>query len=168
MDKLSSSVKDKAADLRLRRIFGITLAYYNNLLAAQHGVCKICGRPPNKVRLAVDHDHKFDRIKIITKLITDRNFKAVATAIAPNGVSICFFAATRKLARTMVHLALRKMSIRGLLCMNCNRGLQKFYDKPERFEAAARYLREFEKRIHNEKIPINSTGNGFIIPPNGS
>lgn len=133
------------------------------MLALQHGVCKICGRPPKKVRLAVDHDHRFDRVKITVKLTTIGTFKYVANAVAPNGRRICWFAGTRKLARVSVHLELRKLSIRGLLCMNCNRGLQKFYDKPERFEAAASYLREFERRINNEKVFTSPAGNGSSI-----
>lgn len=38
--------------------YGITIAQYEKMLALQGGVCKICGRPPKTVRLAVDHDHK--------------------------------------------------------------------------------------------------------------
>ena len=146
MDKSSFSLKDHAADLRLRRVFGITLDEYNIRLAKQNGVCKICLRPPNKVRLAVDHDHAFDRIKIkITKLVSGK-FHAVANNDDLN-VYIMEVNPDRKKLRSMVHLMLRRMSIRGLLCMNCNRGLQKFYDKPERFEAAALYLREFKKKV---------------------
>lgn len=168
MDNFSSSPKEHQADLRLRRIFGITLDEYNIRLADQNGVCKICKRPPNKVRLAVDHDHKLDRIKIKTSITKDRHYKGFATAVAPNGKVIQFFAATRKLAKIAVHLVLRKMSIRGLLCVNCNRGLQKFYDKPERFEAAALYLREFEKRVSNEKILTVTTNTSSSIVTSSS
>jgi hypothetical protein len=142
--------KDRAADLRLRRVFGITLVEYNNILAAQHGVCKICGRQPAKVRLAVDHDHRFDRIKIKISKFSNL-FKGLAYNPFLN-VFIELVHPNRKELRKLIKLMLRRRSIRGLLCMNCNRGLQKFYDKPERFEAAAKYLREFERRIINEKI----------------
>jgi len=37
--------------------FGITAEDYASLLAAQGGVCAICGSPPNGRALAVDHDH---------------------------------------------------------------------------------------------------------------
>ncbi len=35
--------------------------------------------------------------------------------------------------------------IRGLLCLDCNQTLGKFMDVPERFEQAARYLREITR-----------------------
>jgi hypothetical protein len=38
--------------------YGITVAEYDRLLAAQGGKCAVCDRPPKKIRLAVDHDHK--------------------------------------------------------------------------------------------------------------
>ena len=45
--------------------YGLTVAEYDAILAAQNGVCAICGEPPGEVisktgtvrRLAVDHDH---------------------------------------------------------------------------------------------------------------
>jgi len=40
-----------------KRKYGITLEQYDTMLAAQGGVCAICGRPPKKNRLAVEHDH---------------------------------------------------------------------------------------------------------------
>ena len=158
------SPKEKAADLRLRKVFGITLDEYNAILRSQNGVCKICGRPPVKFRLAVDHDHRFDRIKIkISK------YKNIFLGYAYDlflSVKIERVDPNRKVLRSIIHLILQRKSIRGLLCMNCNRGLQKFYDKPERFEAAAKYLRDFNQRIINEKsipdtantIPAISSG----------
>ena len=41
----------------LAKAYGITTAQYEGLLREQGGVCGICGRPPRKNRLHVDHDH---------------------------------------------------------------------------------------------------------------
>lgn len=164
MDNSSFSLKATVADARLRRIFGITLVDYYALLASQGGVCKICGRPPKKIRLAVDHDHRFDRIKILTQKTA--NYGGYATAKSLCGRIVSAYGKTRAEAKKAVHLILRRISIRGLLCTNCNRGLQKFYDKPERFEAAASYLRAFERRINNEKVSDNSTSSITSIAPN--
>lgn len=42
----------------LKRYYGLTPEAYDALFNAQGGVCAICGEPPGKRRLAVDHDHK--------------------------------------------------------------------------------------------------------------
>lgn len=51
--------RDKAADLRLQRTYGITLSEYNKVLKAQGNACGICKKEhiAGKPRLAVDHDH---------------------------------------------------------------------------------------------------------------
>lgn len=51
--------KDRAADLRLRRTYGITLSQYNAILKYQDNRCAICRRSVKefKTRLAVDHCH---------------------------------------------------------------------------------------------------------------
>jgi hypothetical protein len=41
---------------KLRNTFGMTLEQYEAKLAAQGGVCAVCGTEPGKMRLAVDHD----------------------------------------------------------------------------------------------------------------
>lgn len=44
--------------------YGITLAQYNDMLAAQGGVCALCRRDPKlKKRFSVDHDHMTGRIR---------------------------------------------------------------------------------------------------------
>jgi hypothetical protein len=57
------SVRDALRDKRLRREFGITLADYDRMHAAQNGCCAICKQPERAMRggkpraLAVDHCH---------------------------------------------------------------------------------------------------------------
>jgi hypothetical protein len=42
---------------------GLELAAYEARLAAQGGVCAICGRPPKTRRLDVDHEHKTGAVR---------------------------------------------------------------------------------------------------------
>jgi hypothetical protein len=44
-------------------LYGITRAEYDALLARQGGACAICGAPPKKERLCVDHCHLTGRIR---------------------------------------------------------------------------------------------------------
>jgi Autographiviridae endonuclease VII len=48
---------DEGYNAQLKRQYNITLDIYNNMLAAQGGVCAICGGHCNK-RMSVDHDHR--------------------------------------------------------------------------------------------------------------
>jgi hypothetical protein len=50
---------EKWKDTVLRWAHGITFQQFNALNIAQHGLCAICGNPPNgkKKWLSVDHDH---------------------------------------------------------------------------------------------------------------
>jgi len=60
----------EARKQHLRRHYGITEAFYNELNNKQNGVCKICGNDPkiqgkskmNKI-LHIDHDHKLNVIR---------------------------------------------------------------------------------------------------------
>lgn len=54
-------------DGHLRRKYGITADQYDEMLAAQGGVCAICEREPNpKISLHVDHDHETGAIRGLT------------------------------------------------------------------------------------------------------
>lgn len=46
-----------ARDSYLKRTYGIGEARYEAMLVAQRGVCRLCGKPPRKIRLSVDHQH---------------------------------------------------------------------------------------------------------------
>lgn len=47
----------------LKTRYGITPEQYTILLTMQRGVCAICQKPPFRVRLAIDHDHKTGKIR---------------------------------------------------------------------------------------------------------
>jgi hypothetical protein len=63
----------KAADVELRKRYGITIDQYEDMDAAQGGVCAICGNEESRVdhwtknisRLAVDHDHKTSNVRAL-------------------------------------------------------------------------------------------------------
>lgn len=55
---------------KLKKKFGLTVEDYEEILAAQNGVCAICGRPERRrskhgeiKALAVDHDHETGAIR---------------------------------------------------------------------------------------------------------
>jgi len=50
-------------DAEYLKQYGLQPGEYTQLLEAQHGVCAICGRPPAKRALAVDHHHACGRYK---------------------------------------------------------------------------------------------------------
>jgi len=60
---MSTPVQEHKLDLRLRRLYGITLARYKEMLALNRGRCWICNRPPKQRRLNVDHDHKTEAVR---------------------------------------------------------------------------------------------------------
>lgn len=63
------AAQNRAANLR--RNYGLTPEHYDEMFAAQNGVCALCGSPadPNGVRAAsrlhVDHDHETGRVRAL-------------------------------------------------------------------------------------------------------
>ena len=58
------AVKARERAAHLRRKYGITLEQYDELLAAQGGVCFLCSRPPTDgISLHVDHHHETGAIR---------------------------------------------------------------------------------------------------------
>lgn len=47
----------------LKHQFGMSLQDYAALLEKQHGCCAICGKPPSKRNLAVDHCHDTKKVR---------------------------------------------------------------------------------------------------------
>lgn len=146
---------EKRLDGYYRRKFGWSLEKVDALAAEQNNVCAICHRPPGKIRLSLDHDHFFDRVKIRVYRDYDDYYWVADAApfVEPFGGY-----KSRKEAKQAIKRMLRRQSVRGLLCFRCNSGLQKFEDSKaplspaERFDNAAKYLRQFHEKT-NRSIP---------------
>jgi hypothetical protein len=141
--------EEKRLDQYYLRKFGWTLAQIDAMFALQGNVCKICGRPPGIRRLNVDHDHAFDRVKLFIERLPDWNWAAFLDDHSASAIAIGL---TRKEARANGKRELRRRSVRGGLCLRCNKGIQMFEDSkaplpPEqRFENAAKYFRDFRSK----------------------
>lgn len=56
--------KARAHETRVGKVYGLAPGEYDELLAAQDGVCAICRRATGKTRrLAVDHDHDTGEVR---------------------------------------------------------------------------------------------------------
>jgi hypothetical protein len=149
---IDDPIKAHREDLRLRKVYGISLDQYNEILAKQGGVCKICGRPPKNNRLSVDHDHRVRRIKFkpIRSFspwgfcVEARESYAQANSMLPE--DRCY-AELKCDALQRVEKLLKLKSVRGLLCVNCNRGLRWFSDNPQILREAAQYLETFLEEL---------------------
>lgn len=136
-------------DKYYQKKFGWSLAQVDTLFADQDSVCAICRRPPGKYRLSLDHDHAFDRIKLFIERLPDWNFAAFSNKTDASCIAI---GATKKEARENGKRVLRRRSVRGGLCMRCNKGIQMFEDSKaplspaERFDRAALYFRQFAQQ----------------------
>ena len=68
--------KDGARADRLAKIFDLTPQEYKKILDEQGGGCAVCERPPERIALAVDHDHHTKWVRGI--LCTTCNLRVIA------------------------------------------------------------------------------------------
>ncbi len=61
--KHKRSLIDGIRDRAYKSKYGISLQDYIGLCSKQKGLCAICLNPPKKYRLAVDHDHKTNKVR---------------------------------------------------------------------------------------------------------
>jgi len=58
-----ADVREAKRATHYRSAYGISVAQYEKMFAAQGGLCYICYRPPKKHRLAVDHNHRTGQVR---------------------------------------------------------------------------------------------------------
>jgi hypothetical protein len=54
---------DSIRDRDYRKLYGITLSEYNDLLESQGGACAVCGLPPRNETLSVEHNHRTGKVR---------------------------------------------------------------------------------------------------------
>ena len=142
--------KERSRDKRLQNTYGITLAQYNAILAAQDGKCAVCGRPATDftVSLNVDHMHfKVETVRILTDYPTPE-LKWQAKVTLPWAFVVYAHKAKYKAIAEVKRQAM-PLSIRGLLCPGrhgpagtcCNRNLGRV-DNISWLEKTLAYLKD--------------------------
>ena len=69
--RMRAANPDYHKSIQLKKLYGIDLPRYNEMLAAQNGCCDICGKAESNeikgkvVSLAVDHDHRTGAIRAL-------------------------------------------------------------------------------------------------------
>src|SRR5258708_2258533 len=142
--------QDHAYDLYVRRKYGITLANRTKMDKEQNYKCGICRRPPKKNKLAVDHDHKLAKLKIVS--VKEGKYWV---ARCPELYKLCKRKVKHKdrvrgKAIKAAKLHLLRLSVRGLLCWACNTGIRKYFDKAKNLYRAARYLEKHQIQFRLE------------------
>jgi len=132
---------DKATDQRLKKTYGITLKDYKKLCRVHDENCWICGKPPGTMRLSVEHDHSWKKVKISAEK-SGGDGDWVASSVY-NGFPYISSDKRRTNAVRAVREEMRRDSVRGVACSWCNRGLRYYHDRPDLLEQAAAYLRNF-------------------------
>jgi hypothetical protein len=134
-----------AKDKRLQKLYGITLEAYSHMLLMQEGVCAICKSAPSTKSLAVDHDHKWKYLKIETIHFNTTYLANIVDQSPSIYRDLRGRGSSKREARARLKSLLKRASVRGLLCFQCNSGLRKYRDNPDFLANAASYLRRHQK-----------------------
>lgn len=142
---------DKARNSRLIRTYGIDCGDYDKMHKKFDGRCWICRRPQSTFqrRFAVDHAHDYADLKLTTEKRPELNGWISSTTV--KGRVIDFIGAKKNLAIRGLRAKLRRLSVRGLVCPFCNRGLRFYENKTTDFQTvmqnAADYVKNFNENV---------------------
>ena len=150
--------KEHAQDQRLQDKYGITLADRNTRIREQGNKCKCCGRPfDDKYKPFVDHFHFHIEVTRYFDTFLNAESGWEARGFDERLMLVCSQrAATKKAARSAVKKIMLPWSVRGCLCVKCNRGIgaiERLFDAamhPENLYPVIAYFRaRLEKALTN-------------------
>jgi Recombination endonuclease VII len=130
--------KGKAASNRVN--YGQTSEEYDAQLKKQHNRCACCDREAKNVGLHQDHKHKIAKLKIIVTKTSGGKFRAYNEEY-----DYVYYSSSRKKAKRMVQLKLKRRSRRGILCWQCNAALKKIRDNWKVARALSKYLKHWDE-----------------------
>jgi hypothetical protein len=120
-------------------------------------VCSVTGNPPTTKSLAVDHDHKIERWKIVSKKIAgvwvswpQGGMEDDIGFDAPNRLRFIERDRLKQVSRAKVKARLKRLSIRGILCWKANTGLKKWDDNSGDMRRAADYIDNYQRFLAGE------------------
>ena len=153
----STSDKGTPRDRYLRKNFLISEDEYLKALRKNGGVCSVTGNPPTTKSLAVDHDHKIERWKIISRKTEDGEWLSWPQGAredelleCPKRLVFCEKDRLKQISRAKVKARLKRLSVRGILCWKANTGLKKWDDNPGDMRRAAEYIENYQKFLAGE------------------
>ena len=136
--------KERSRDKRLQNTYGITLAQYNAILAAQGGKCAVCGRPATDFTVSLNVDHKHFKVIAALNKGGEHPYKWEAHTGVGRGYVLCY-GKTKDEAIKVCKKEAMPRSVRGLLCpgrySGCNRLMGRI-DKIDWLENVIAYLKD--------------------------
>jgi len=120
--------------------YGQTGDEFENTLLKQHNRCAVCKRKSKLIALSQDHTHFIAKLRVTCE-------QSGRLWIARNEeFGFSYRSKSRKKAKRMVTLKLKRLSRRGILCWQCNSALRKFLDNYKLLIAAGEYLKKWAKK----------------------
>src|ERR1700679_807428 len=134
---------DVKKDKYYQKHYGVSHDTAESMRKEAGNVCEICGRSMTRA-LNIEHFH----FKVVAERTNDIFRPKWRAEVKPpfKGTTV-HFADTKEAAILAAKKEALPLSIRGVACFSCNKGLAYFNDNPVTLRCAASYLERFAEKI---------------------
>jgi len=130
----------KGKEASNRQNYGQSAAEYDALLKKQGNKCATCPRVMKNVNLHQEHNHKIAKLKVYVLKLSDGKWKAYNS-----DYNYVYYSRSKKKAKRMVQLKLKRRSRRGITCWYCNAAIKKVEDNWKVAIAIGKYLKHWDE-----------------------